>query len=53
MIGVSANQFYVMCHRVRRELEDLGVVDAPEVIQKRTTTRQVRVGVSDIVVKAL
>ncbi len=53
MLRISANQFYVMSHRCRKELEDLGVVDAGRIIEKRTTSRQVRIGVADLTVRAL
>ena len=50
MLACSANQFHVMCHRCRREFEKLGVTDAPEIIERRTTSRQVRIGVARLVV---
>ncbi len=53
MLRISANQFYVMSHRCRKELEDLGVVDAGRIIEKRTTSRQVRIGVADLSVRSL
>lgn len=53
MLRVSANQHHVMAHRCRRELEALDVVDAAELLEKRTTSRQVRLGVEDLTVRSL
>jgi hypothetical protein len=53
MLRISANQFYVMSHRCRKDLEDLGVVDANRIIEKRTTSRQIRIGVADLTVHSL
>jgi hypothetical protein len=52
-LGVSANAFYVMAHRCRRELEELGVIDSADLFQKRSTSRQVRLGVSAVTVRSL
>lgn len=52
MLGVSANQFYVMSHRCKRELEKLGV-DGALILEKRTTSHQVRMGLSDLTVRSL
>ncbi len=52
-LRISPNQYYVMTHRLRRELEDLGVVDATRLVEKRTTSRQVRIGVSQLTVRPL
>ncbi len=53
MLRCSANQFYVMCHRCRREFEGLDIPDATDVIERRTTSRQVRLGIGDLAVRAL
>ena len=53
MLRISANQFYVMSHRCRKDLEDLGVVDAARIIEKRTTSRQIRIGVTDLTIRSL
>ncbi len=53
MLRCSQNQFHVMCHRVRREFEALGVADSTEIIERRTTSRQVRIGVGSLTVGAL
>lgn len=52
MLGVSANQFYVMSHRCKRELEPLGI-DPTQLIEKRRTSHQVRLGVADVTVRSL
>jgi len=52
-LRISPNQYYVMTHRLRRELEELGIVDATRLVEKRTTSRQVRIGVSELTVRPL
>ncbi len=52
MLGVSANQFYVMSHRCKRELEQLGI-DGALILEKRSTSRQVRMGLTDVTVRSL
>ena len=52
-LGVSANAFYVMAHRCRREFEELGVVDSADLLQKRSTSRQIRLRVSSVTVRSL
>jgi hypothetical protein len=46
MVGMRRNQLYVSIHRNRRDLVELGVLDGDDVIERRRTTRQLRVGVS-------
>ncbi len=53
MLRVSANQYYVMAHRCRRELEALDILDAAELLEKRTTSHQVRLGVERLHVRSL
>jgi hypothetical protein len=52
-LGVSANAYYVMAHRCRRDFEELGVVDAGDLFQKRSTSRQIRLGISEVTVRSL
>jgi len=52
-LRITANQYYVMSHRLRREVEDLGVVDAVRLLEKRTTSRQVRIGVARLAVHSI
>jgi hypothetical protein len=52
MLHISANQFYVMSHRCKREMEQLGV-DPVLLLEKRTTSRQVRLGLTDLTVRSL
>ncbi len=53
MLRISANRYYVMAHRCRKDLEDLGIADASRILGKRTTSRQVRLGVGDITVRPI
>ncbi len=52
-LRISPNQYYVMVHRLRREAEDLGVMDASQLIEKRTTSRQVRIGTANLTIRNL
>ncbi len=52
MLHISANQFYVMSHRCKREMEQLGI-DGALILEKRTTSRQVRLGLTDLTVRSL
>ena len=52
-LRITPNQYYVMSHRLRREVEDLGVVDASRLIEKRSTTRQIRIGATRLTVRRL
>lgn len=49
----SSNQLYVGIHRARKELESRGLLDASALIERRTTTRQLRLGVSALQVRSL
>lgn len=53
MLRASANQVYVTLHRLRKEFDQFDVADAGEVIEKRSTTRQVRMGVNTLSVGRL
>jgi hypothetical protein len=53
MLRWSNNQLYVGIHRARKELEGLEVMDASAVIERRASTRQVRLGVAELQVVAL
>jgi len=53
MLGVSSNQFYVMCHRCRREFKELGFLDAADIVERRSTSRQVRIGTRHLSVRDL
>jgi len=52
MLRVSRNQLYVGFHRARKEIEALGLEGAG-LVEKRSTTRQLRVGVADLAVDAI
>lgn len=51
MVHLSSNQLYVGLHRARRELGGLGVDDPDRLIERRTTTHQVRIGVGELVIE--
>lgn len=53
MLKVSSNQLNLSNYRARRELEGLGVPDAQRLVERRRTTHQVRLGVSDVTVSRL
>lgn len=53
MLRASSNQLYVSIHRARKELEGLEVIDAQAVVERRSTSRQVRLGVSRLTVGQL
>jgi hypothetical protein len=53
MLRASANQVYVSLHRLRKEFAQFDVADAGEVIEKRATTRQVRMGIANLKVSRL
>lgn len=44
MLRMSTNLLYVSIHRARKEIEALGVVDASAFIERRTPSKQVRLG---------
>ena len=52
-LKISPNQFYVMSHRCRRDVERLGVDDPAHLLEKRTTTRQIRIGIAELAVRKL
>ncbi len=53
MLRASSNQLYVSIHRARKEIEALGVLGASGIVERRATTRQVRIGVSQLTVASL
>lgn len=50
MVRLSSNQLYVGLHRARREFAGLGLDDPDRLVERRTTTHQVRLGVADLVI---
>ncbi len=52
MLRISGNQLYVMSHRCKRELEQVGI-DPGRLLEKRTTSRQLRLGIQDLNVRSL
>jgi hypothetical protein len=53
MLRASSNQIYVSVHRARKQLEELGVRGGRGLIEKRATTRQLRLGVGRVTVRSL
>lgn len=45
-LGTDSNRFYVDIYRLRRQLAEVGIVDAEHIIDRRPGTRQLRIGVS-------
>jgi len=44
MLRISSNMLYVSTHRVRKEIEALGIADASRFIERRAPSRQLRLG---------
>lgn len=53
MLRISSNQLYVALHPARREIEALGLADGASVVERRSTTRQIRIGSGDVVVEGM
>lgn len=53
MLRASANQIYISIHRGRKELDKLDVLGADRLVERRSTTRQVRMGISSLDVTTL
>lgn len=53
MLRASSNQVYVTIHRLRKEFAQFAVLDTTEIIQRRATTRQVRIGTARLAVAPL
>lgn len=53
MLSWTPNQLYVNLHRVRKDFVALGLVDSADIIERRATTRQFRLGVARAEVKRL
>ncbi len=53
MLKMSANRVNLCIFRLRREMEGLEILDAQELIQRRTTTQQLRLGVERITIQVL
>ncbi len=53
MTGSNANQLYVSLHRARKELDDLALLGVTSVLERRATTRQVRIAIGELDVQAL
>ncbi|MFT4975068.1 MAG: hypothetical protein ACI8S6_000955 [Myxococcota bacterium] len=48
MLRITSNLLYVSTHRARKEIEALGIADASAFIERRTSSRQLRLGVSGL-----
>lgn len=53
MLRVNSNQLHVSLHRARKELEGLGLSDGHAVIERRATTRQIRLAAHELRVERL
>ena len=53
MLRATSNQVYVSLHRIRKEFKQFDVADASDIIEKRGTTRQVRIGTDHLQVTRL
>lgn len=53
MLRLSSNQLYVSLHRARKELDGLGLPPGFDLIERRPTTHQVRIGTGDLQVQTL
>ncbi|MEC7948827.1 MAG: FHA domain-containing protein [Myxococcota bacterium] len=51
MLGLEASVVYLQVHRARRQLEAAGVVRAFDLVERRTGSGQIRLGVSDLSVE--
>lgn len=53
MLRQTSNQIYVNLHRARKEIEALGLPEGGELVERRPTTRQIRLGAREITVEPL
>lgn len=53
MLKASANRVNLSIFRLRREMEALEVLDAQDLVERRTTTQQLRLGVDQIRIQVL
>lgn len=49
-LKMSDAHFYLAVHRARRQLADLGVRDPQRIVERRRTSRQVRIGARELLV---
>jgi hypothetical protein len=52
-LHTNPNQLNIDIFRIRKQIAALGVTDAASIIERRPRTRQLRIGVSDLVVRLL
>lgn len=53
MLRIDDNAVYLAVHRARRQLEAAGVARAADLVERRSTTRQLRIGVASLSVRRL
>ena len=53
MLGLEANVVYLQVHRARRQLEAAGIVRAFDLVERRSGSGQVRIGVAQLTVSRL
>ena len=52
MLDTSVEQLHLDIYRARRQFADVGVVDAPQLIERRARSRELRIGVAQLNVLA-
>lgn len=53
MLHCSPNRLHTDIYRVRRELGALGIAGAASIVERRATTKQLRIGVEQLDVKVI
>jgi hypothetical protein len=53
MLATSAMQLSVDMYRARKQFSDAGVVEAAQIIECRTTSHELRIGVSKLEIRPL
>jgi hypothetical protein len=53
MLGTSATQLAVDVYRVRKQFSDAGVTDAAQIVERRGTSHELRIGCSQLEIRSL
>jgi hypothetical protein len=51
MLATSLSQLTLDIYRARRQFSDAGVVDSAQIVERRTTSRELRIGVERLSVQ--
>ncbi len=51
MLATSPSQLALDIYRARQQFSDAGVTDSAQLVERRTTSRELRIGVSSITVR--